>query len=67
MHRHRDRIAHLRAQARMLSPQATLERGYAIVSRPDGAVVTDRADIAVGDLLRVRVARGDFPVRATDR
>lgn len=67
VHRSRDHIAHLRAQVRMLSPQSTLERGYAIVTDPDGTVVTDQGTIAVGDLLRVRVARGDFPVRATDR
>lgn len=66
VHRERDRVGHLRTQARLLSAQATLDRGYAIVTEPDGSVVTDQASIAVGDLLRVRVARGDFPVRATD-
>ncbi len=66
LHRQRDAIAHLRTQTRTLSPQATLDRGYAIVTEPDGTIVTDQADIAVGDLLRVRVARGDFAVRATD-
>lgn len=66
VHRERDRVGHLRTQARLLSAQATLDRGYAIVTEPDGSVVTDQASVAVGDLLRVRVARGDFPVRATD-
>ncbi|MEI2776861.1 MAG: exodeoxyribonuclease VII large subunit [Tetrasphaera sp.] len=64
--RERERVGHLRTQARLLSAQATLDRGYAIVTEPDGTVVTDQASIAIGDLLRVRVARGDFPVRATD-
>ncbi|MFN8099161.1 MAG: exodeoxyribonuclease VII large subunit [Dermatophilaceae bacterium] len=66
LHRQRDAVANLRAQVRMLSPQATLDRGYAIVTEPDGTIVTDQSGIAVGDLLRVRVARGDFAVRATD-
>ncbi len=66
LHRQRDLVGHLRTQSRTLSPQATLERGYAIVTEADGTLVTDQAGIAVGDLLRVRVARGDFAVRATD-
>jgi exodeoxyribonuclease VII large subunit len=63
LHRARDHTAHLRAQVRTLSPQSTLDRGYAIVQQPDGSVVTDAASLEVGDLLRVRVARGDFGVR----
>ena len=63
LHRARDHTAHLRAQLRTLSPQSTLDRGYAIVQQEEGAVVTDPAALRVGDLLRVRVARGDFGVR----
>ena len=36
---------------------------------PDGTVVTDPASVVVGELLRVRVARGDFaakPVASAD-
>ena len=29
----------------------------------DGRIVMDREDVGVGELLRVRVARGDFGVR----
>ena len=65
LHRERDRIGHLRAQARVLSPASTLERGYAIVQRPEGEVVALRADLAVDDLLRVTVSDGDFAVRVT--
>ncbi|MGE9809339.1 MULTISPECIES: exodeoxyribonuclease VII large subunit [unclassified Janibacter] len=64
LHRQRDRVGHLAAQARVLSPQSTLDRGYAIVQHPDGSVVTTQADVSVGEILRVRVARGDFPVTA---
>lgn len=63
LHRAHDQLSHLRFQVRALSPQSTLDRGYAIVQEPDGTVVTDPADLEVGELLRVRVAHGDFGVR----
>ena len=63
LHRARDHNAYLRAQLRTLSPQSTLDRGYAIVQQVDGSVVTDPAQLEVGELLRVRVARGDFAAR----
>ena len=53
----------LAAQVRALSPAATLERGYAVVQRADGAVVRDPAEVADGDRLRVRVARGELAAR----
>jgi len=58
-----DQIGHLRSQVRALSPLATLERGYAVIQHADGRIVMDRADVRVDELLRVRVARGDFGVR----
>lgn len=45
-----------------LSPQSTLERGYAVVQHADGSVVRSREDVQVDDVLRVRVAQGDFAV-----
>jgi exodeoxyribonuclease VII large subunit len=63
LHRARDHTEHLRAQVRTLSPQSTLDRGYAIVQQVDGSVVSDPAELEVGELLRVRVARGDFAAR----
>jgi exodeoxyribonuclease VII large subunit len=65
VHRAGDQVGHLRAQVRALSPQSTLERGYAVVQHRDGRVVTDRADVEVDELLRVRVARGDFAARVS--
>ncbi|GGL31634.1 exodeoxyribonuclease VII large subunit [Phycicoccus endophyticus] len=61
--RERDRVGHLRTQARTLSPQSTLDRGYAVVQQARGALVTDPAALTADELLRVRVARGDFGVR----
>ncbi|WKV16325.1 exodeoxyribonuclease VII large subunit [Janibacter limosus] len=66
LHRERDRIGHLRARARVLLPASTLERGYAIVQRPEGEVIASREGLAIEDLLRVTVADGDFAVRVTD-
>jgi exodeoxyribonuclease VII large subunit len=63
LHRHQDHVRHLRAQVRTLSPQSTLDRGYAIVQRVDGAVVHDPAELSIRELLHVSVARGDFGVR----
>ena len=51
-------LGHVRAQVRALSPQATLDRGYAVVRGQDGTVIRDPAD-ARGKL-RIRVARGEF-------
>ena len=69
LERESDRIGHLRAQVRALSPQSTLDRGYAVVSHPDGRIVRTRDEVAPEELLRVLVAQGDFGVRvvgATD-
>ena len=63
LHRAGDQVNHLRAQVRSLSPLSTLERGYAVVQHADGRIVMDRADVDADELLRVRVARGDFGVR----
>jgi exodeoxyribonuclease VII large subunit len=63
LHRADDQIDHLRSQVRALSPLATLERGYAVVQHADGRIVMDRADVQAEEMLRVRVARGDFGVR----
>jgi exodeoxyribonuclease VII large subunit len=45
----------------VLGPEATLERGYAIVRRAtDGSIVRDPADAPSGDRLTLRLARGDL-------
>jgi exodeoxyribonuclease VII large subunit len=50
-----------------LNPLSVLNRGYAIVSQPDGSVVRSVAQVNAGDELNVRVGDGEFGVRATDR
>ena len=51
-------LAHLRAQLSALSPQATLDRGYAVAGLSDGTLIRS-AEQAVGEV-RVRVAQGEF-------
>jgi exodeoxyribonuclease VII large subunit len=53
-------LSHTRARVVALSPQATLDRGYAVVQRADGAVVRHPDDVAPGERLRVRVAGGEL-------
>lgn len=65
LEREHDRIEHLRRTARVLSPESTIERGYALVTTADGLLVTGPDQVDVGDLLRVRVAAGGFAVRVT--
>lgn len=55
-------IATLRTALRTLSPDATLQRGYAVLRTPKGAVVRSPADVAVGQHLQALVARGDLGV-----
>lgn len=56
-------LAHTRARVVALSPQATLDRGYAVVQHADGSVVRDAADVALTESLRLRVARGELLAR----
>ncbi len=58
-------IGRLAAQVRALSPAATLDRGYAVVQRADGAVVRGPSDVTGGDRLRVRLAGGEVAATVT--
>jgi len=58
-------LQHTRARVVALSPQATLDRGYAVVQTPDGSVVRDPADVVLGEALRVRLAAGELRVTTT--
>lgn len=52
-------IQHLRQQVKSLSPQNTLDRGYAVVRTADGHVISDAAAVKPGTTLKIRVAKGD--------
>ncbi len=58
--RHR-KLGKLGAQMAALSPLAVLDRGYAMVAK-QGEIIRDAAQVAEGDTLEVRVARGVFEV-----
>jgi exodeoxyribonuclease VII large subunit len=62
-----DQLVHLQAQVRALSPQQTLDRGYAVVqlSGPGGAVVRQPSQAPAGAGLSVRVAGGRFGAEST--
>ena len=45
-----------------ISPLAVLNRGYAMVSQPDGTLVRQMAQVQPGEVLRVRVSDGEFNV-----
>ena len=48
-------IAHLRS----LSPQSTMDRGYAVVQSDDGKIVRDATKLKAGTVLRIRAAKGE--------
>jgi len=49
----------VKAHLRSLSPQSTMDRGYAVVQLEDGAIVRDAAKAMSGTRLRIRVAKGE--------
>lgn len=49
-----------------VSPLATLERGYAIVTEPGGTVLRDAARLRPGDRVTARLARGSFAAQVVD-
>ena len=55
----REELLHLLARVRSLSPQSTLDRGYAVVQKADGTVARDPGQLQFGEKLRLRLARGD--------
>ncbi|HEY5800108.1 MAG TPA: exodeoxyribonuclease VII large subunit, partial [Burkholderiaceae bacterium] len=58
----RQALAALNAQLELLNPQRTLERGYAIVTGPDGRAVRSPDALHAGARLHVRVAEGGADV-----
>lgn len=60
LRRRRDRLSGLRLHLAALDPARVLARGYAIVTRADGAVVSSTAHVVPGDAIHVRVTDGEF-------
>jgi exodeoxyribonuclease VII large subunit len=59
----RERVSSLRSGLQALSPLATLERGYAIVSGADGRVIVAADDVADGERVDIRWRDGSRPAR----
>ena len=49
----------VRDHLRSLSPQSTMDRGYAVVQLEDGSIVRDASKAKTGTRLRIRVAKGE--------
>ena len=56
----------VKAHLRSLSPQSTMERGYAVVQFADGGIVRDATKLKAGTALRIRVAKGETGATVTD-
>ena len=53
-----EELTNLRPHVRTLSPQATLDRGYAVVLTSSGGVVRKASSLAIGEKIAIRVAHG---------
>ena len=62
----RDALNALAAQLEMLNPQRTLERGYAIVTGQDGAILRAPAQLHPRDSVTVRLAEGSAEIEIAD-
>jgi len=67
VHRAELRVRTLAGRLDTLSPLAVLGRGYAVCFAGDGAtILRDAAAVAVGESVRVRLARGTLACEVTD-
>jgi len=59
------RITSLKQRLKSLNPLSILERGYAVVSQPDGKVVRRVEHVQPGNELNIRVSDGEFNAGVT--
>ena len=62
----RTEVAHSLARLRGLSPQATLQRGYAILTTDDGRTVASIADVEPDEIIVARLLDGDIAAAVVD-
>ncbi len=60
------RLKAVDGRLRALSPLAVLDRGYALVQGPDGAVIRSAAQLAQGDRVTTRLGDGSFVSRVEE-
>ncbi len=60
-----EELLQVTARVRALSPQATLDRGYAVVQLADGSIARDSHALTAGEKLRIRLAQGEASATVT--
>ena len=60
-----EELQQVTARVRALSPQATLDRGYAVVQLADGSIARDSEALKDGEKLRIRLAQGETSAMVT--
>ncbi len=60
----REEISNLNYQVRALSPQATLDRGYAVVQKSDGQILRNPKNVISGEVIKIRLAEGELAALA---
>ena len=61
----KEELVQIKARVRALSPQATLDRGYSVVQLLNGEIARDASKLKVGDVLRLRLAKGESNATVT--
>jgi len=61
----RKELKAITAHLRSLSPQSTLDRGYSVVRNAKGDVIRDPKQLSKGDLLAIKVAKGETSATVT--
>ncbi len=61
----KEELVQIKARVRALSPQATMDRGYSIVRLSNGDIARDASKLQAGDVLRLRLARGETNATVT--
>lgn len=62
----RQRLEQLGKRLASLGPESVLHRGFALVSRPDGEVITSAGNLAAGEAVLTRFADGHVPMRVEE-
>lgn len=66
LEREQDAVGHTIARIRALSPQATLQRGYAILTTDDGRTVTSIEQVEPDEIIVARLMDGDIAAAVVD-
>ena len=62
----RARLLSLEQRLSSLNPIGILERGYAVITQPDGTVIRKVAQAVPGEQLNLRVSDGSFSAEVLD-